>query len=148
MSAFPEQGDKDAVELGRVFAPKFDAEGLIPAIAQDVATGDVLMMAWMNADALARTIETGEAHYYSRSRAKLWRKGETSGHVQKVEDIRTDCDQDVVLLRVRQTGAACHRGYDTCFYRKIDGDAALEFLREAPLVDPDAVYRAPAEEKA
>jgi len=95
---------------------KFGADGLIPAIAQDAATGEVLMVAWMNADALARTIETGEAHYWSRSRKKLWHKGEESGNVQKVREIRTDCDKDVLLLKVEQIGgAACHTGFRSCF---------------------------------
>jgi phosphoribosyl-AMP cyclohydrolase len=95
---------------------KFDAAGLIPAIVQDAATGEVLMVAWMNADALHRTLETGEAHYWSRSRKKLWRKGEESGNVQKVREIRTDCDKDTLLLKVEQVGgAACHTGYRSCF---------------------------------
>lgn len=140
MSDFSKRGDKDAVELGRVFSPHFNAAGLIPAVVQDASTGEVLMFAWMNAEALSRTLRTGEAHYYSRSRAKLWKKGETSGHVQRVIETRTDCDQDVILLRVEQIGAACHRGYDTCFYRKVDAAGALAFLRDAPAVDPESVY--------
>jgi phosphoribosyl-AMP cyclohydrolase len=95
---------------------KLDSAGLIPAIVQDAATGEVLMVAWMNADALRRTLETGEAHYWSRSRKKLWRKGEESGNVQRVREIRTDCDKDTLLLRVEQVGgAACHTGYRSCF---------------------------------
>lgn len=95
---------------------KFNDQGLIPAIAQNAETGEVLMLAWMNAEALEKTIETGEAHYWSRSRGKLWRKGETSGNVQKVKEIRADCDKDVLLLKVDQTGgAACHLGYRSCF---------------------------------
>jgi len=95
---------------------KFGADGLIPAIAQDAASGEVLMVAWMNAEALGRTIETGEAHYWSRSRKKLWHKGEESGNVQKVKEIRTDCDKDVLLLKVEQIGgAACHTGFRSCF---------------------------------
>jgi phosphoribosyl-AMP cyclohydrolase len=95
---------------------KYGADGLIPAIAQDAASGEVLMVAWMNAEALARTIETGEAHYWSRSRKKLWHKGEESGNVQKVKEIRTDCDKDVLLLKVEQIGgAACHTGFRSCF---------------------------------
>jgi phosphoribosyl-AMP cyclohydrolase len=94
----------------------FDAAGLIPAIAQDAETGEVLMVAWMNAEALQKTIEAGEAHYWSRSRRKLWHKGEESGNVQKIKEIRTDCDKDVLLLRVEQVGgAACHTGYRSCF---------------------------------
>lgn len=97
--------------------PKFDADGLIAAIAQDADTGDVLMLAWMNADALKQTIDTRRAVYWSRSRQSLWRKGDTSGHEQHIVEIRVDCDQDAVLLKVRQTGAACHTGRRSCFYR-------------------------------
>jgi phosphoribosyl-AMP cyclohydrolase len=97
--------------------PKFDADGLIAAIAQDADTGDVLMLAWMNAEALQQTIDTGRAVYWSRSRRALWRKGDTSGHEQHIVDIRIDCDQDAVLLKVRQTGGACHTGRRSCFYR-------------------------------
>ena len=94
----------------------FDDRGLIPAIAQDAETGEVLMVAWMNAESLRRTIETGQAHYWSRSRRKLWHKGETSGNIQKVTEIRCDCDKDVLLLKVEQVGgAACHLGYRSCF---------------------------------
>jgi phosphoribosyl-AMP cyclohydrolase len=97
-------------------ALKFGPDGLIPAIAQDAASGEVLMVAWMNAEAIAKTIETGEAHYWSRSRKKLWHKGEESGHLQKVKEIRTDCDKDVLLLAVEQIGgAACHTGFRSCF---------------------------------
>jgi phosphoribosyl-AMP cyclohydrolase len=97
--------------------PKFDADGLIAAIAQDAETGEVLMLAWMNADALQATLDTKRATYWSRSRQTLWVKGETSGNVQKVTEIRIDCDQDAVLLKVKQTGGACHTGRDSCFYR-------------------------------
>jgi phosphoribosyl-AMP cyclohydrolase len=97
--------------------PKFDADGLVAAIAQDADTGDVLMLAWMNAEALQQTIDTGRAVYWSRTRKELWRKGDTSGDEQHVEEIRIDCDQDAVLLKVRQTGAACHTGRRSCFYR-------------------------------
>lgn len=97
--------------------PKFDPDGLVAAIAQDADTGEVLMLAWMNAEALRLTIETGRAVYWSRSRKALWRKGDTSGHEQHVAEIRVDCDQDAVLLKVRQTGAACHTGRTSCFYR-------------------------------
>jgi phosphoribosyl-AMP cyclohydrolase len=97
--------------------PKFDSDGLVAAIAQDADTGEVLMLAWMNAEALQLTIETGRAVYWSRSRKALWRKGDTSGHEQHVAEIRVDCDQDAVLLKVRQTGAACHTGRPSCFYR-------------------------------
>jgi phosphoribosyl-AMP cyclohydrolase len=97
--------------------PKFDADGLVAAIAQDADTGEVLMLAWMNASALEQTLATGRAVYWSRSRKELWRKGDTSGHEQHVVEVRVDCDQDAVLLKVRQTGAACHTGRRACFYR-------------------------------
>src|SRR3954447_19434000 len=90
---------------------KYDADGLIPAIVQDHATGEVLMMAWMNREAVAKTVETGQTHFYSRSRRKLWLKGETSGHVQQVKSLSTDCDKDTLLVKVEQNGAACHDGY-------------------------------------
>src|SRR5580658_5001065 len=99
---------------------KFDGNGLIPAIIQDAATGQVLMMAWMNRDALNKTVETGKTHFFSRSRNKLWLKGESSGHVQAVKSISTDCDADVLLVKVEQTGAACHEGYYSCFFRELD----------------------------
>ncbi|WP_084421107.1 phosphoribosyl-AMP cyclohydrolase [Henriciella litoralis] len=102
--------------------PKFNADGLIAAIAQDETSGEVLMLAWMNAEALEATLKTGEATYYSRSRQALWKKGETSGHVQAVSAVFVDCDQDAVLLKVRQTGAACHTGRPSCFYRQIGED--------------------------
>ena len=102
--------------------PKFNADGLIAAIAQDATTGEVLMLAWMNAEALKATVETRRATYWSRSRQALWVKGETSGHVQQVEDVLVDCDQDAVLLKVHQTGGACHTGRQSCFYRTIGAD--------------------------
>ncbi|MEE2877936.1 MAG: phosphoribosyl-AMP cyclohydrolase [Pseudomonadota bacterium] len=101
--------------------PKFDASGLIAAIAQDVETDEILMLAWMNADALEQTIRTGRATYWSRSRAAIWVKGESSGHTQEVADILVDCDQDAIILKVRQTGAACHTHRKSCFYRRVDG---------------------------
>ena len=104
----------------RELRPKFNADGLIAAIAQDADTGDVLMLAWMNEAALRATIDTGRGTYWSRSRQALWIKGETSGHTQAVVEIRVDCDQDAVLLKVRQTGGACHTGRASCFYRKLD----------------------------
>jgi len=108
-------------------ALRFDSLGLIPAIAQDAKTGEVLMVAWMNAEAIAKTIETGEAHYWSRSRKKLWHKGEESGNVQKVKEIRADCDKDVLLLAVEQIGgAACHTGYRSCFSWILRKDAWAE----------------------
>lgn len=107
--------------------PKFNADGLLPAIAQDAETGEILMMAWMNEDALRQTIETGEATYFSRSRGKLWRKGETSGNTQSVAEILIDCDQDTLLLKVHQTGPACHTDRKSCFYRRVSGDGTLSF---------------------
>ena len=104
--------------------PKFNADGLIAAIAQDAATGEVLMLAWMNAEALSATLATGRATYWSRSRGELWVKGETSGHTQAVVEVRIDCDQDAVLLKVNQTGGACHTGRASCFYRIIPPDAS------------------------
>lgn len=101
--------------------PKFDANGLIAAIAQDADTGEVLMLAWMNAEALEQTLATRRAVYFSRSRNELWRKGDTSGNEQHVTEVRIDCDQDAVLLKVNQTGAACHTGRKSCFYRIADG---------------------------
>ena len=101
----------------RELRPKFDANGLIAAIAQDAETGEVLMLAWMNAEALEQTLATKRAVYFSRSRNQLWRKGDTSGNEQHVTEVRIDCDQDAVLLKVKQTGAACHTGRKSCFYR-------------------------------
>jgi len=104
----------------RDLRPKFNADGLIAAIAQDATTNEVLMLAWMNEAALRATLESGMATYWSRSRQMLWVKGETSGHTQEVVDLRIDCDQDAVLMKVRQTGGACHTGRNSCFYRQID----------------------------
>lgn len=109
--------------------PKFNSDGLITAIAQDAETHDVLMLAWMNAEALQVTIDTGRATYWSRSRQELWVKGETSGHTQDVQEIRIDCDQDAVLLKVTQSGGACHTGRKSCFYRIVDPNAA-HLIRE------------------
>jgi len=100
--------------------PKFNADGLIAAVAQDADTGEILMLAWMNAEALSATLKTGRGTYWSRSRQSLWVKGETSGHVQTVESVQIDCDQDAVVLKVRQSGGACHTGRKSCFYRTID----------------------------
>lgn len=110
----------ESVEETNAFAPKFNADGLIPAAATDAETGRLLMLAWMNAQALQKTIETGEAWYWSRSRGELWRKGATSGHMQRVVEIRTDCDQDALELVVEQSGPACHTGRRSCFYRVIE----------------------------
>ncbi len=113
------------LETATTLTPRFDAAGLIAAIAQDHATGEVLMLAWMNAESLALTRETGQATYWSRSRGKLWRKGEESGHTQRVVEMRIDCDQDAILLRVDQTGPACHTGERSCFYRVVNADGSL-----------------------
>lgn len=131
----------DDLEEGRAFAPHFDAHGLITAVAQDAKSGRVLMVAHMNAEALRLTIETGEAHYYSRSRKALWKKGETSGDIQKVSELRVDCDQDVVLLSVMPQGhgAACHTGRVSCFYRVLK-DGVLTDAGDKPLFDPTKVY--------
>lgn len=114
-------------------------DGLLPAIAQDAATGEVLMLAWMNAEAFAEMLATGRAVYYSRSRGRLWRKGEESGHVQTVRGIYIDCDADTILLRVEQQGAACHEGYRSCFFRQVTPEG-LQSIGER-LVDPTDVYR-------
>jgi phosphoribosyl-AMP cyclohydrolase len=134
----------DEREEGLSFQPKFDASGLLTCVATDAATGELLMVAHMNEEALRKTIETGEAWYFSRSRKALWRKGETSGHVQRVREIRTDCDQDAVWIKVEQVGAACHTGRHSCFYRKVEraeGGPRLALADAARLFDPNAVYK-------
>ena len=138
--ADPSKLSHDELEEGTALAPRFDAHGLITAVAQD-ETGVVLMVAHMNAEALRLTIETGDVHYYSRSRKALWKKGETSGEVQKLIRLATDCDQDVVLLTVEQTGrgAACHTGRKSCFYRVLE-DGKLSDTGEPRLFDPAKVY--------
>jgi phosphoribosyl-AMP cyclohydrolase len=136
--------DKNDIEEGLAFQPKFDAAGLLTCVATDAGTGDVLMVAHMNDEALRKTIESGEAWYFSRSRNALWRKGETSGHVQRVLEMRLDCDQDAIWIRVEQSGAACHTGRRSCFYRKVDAGesgARLSFVDADKLFDPAAVYR-------
>ncbi|MEK9647344.1 MAG: phosphoribosyl-AMP cyclohydrolase [Alphaproteobacteria bacterium] len=130
--AFSDGLGKADLEEGTDFAPRFDADGLIPAIATDAGTGEILMFAWMNADALKHTLATGEAWYWSRSRNELWHKGATSGQIQKITEIRTDCDQDVILLKVvPEREGACHVGYRSCFYRSVhtdeDGKTRLVF---------------------
>jgi phosphoribosyl-AMP cyclohydrolase len=117
---------------------EFDANGLVPAIAQQHDTGEVLMVAWMNAESLAETLATGQVCYWSRSRQALWRKGETSGQLQKLVELRIDCDGDTLLLLVDQTGAACHTGRRTCFYRAVRDGAVVEIAE--PLVDPAVLY--------
>ena len=134
--------EKKEIEEGLDFSPKFDDKGLITAIAQDAETGQVLMVAYMNKEALDITIETGVATYFSRSRSKLWKKGEQSGHVQKVSEILVDCDQDCLILKVSVDAGQCHVGYQSCFYRKLkDGSAnALDLIAEK-VYDPDEVYK-------
>jgi phosphoribosyl-AMP cyclohydrolase len=119
-------------------ALKFDRDGLVAAIAQQHDTGEVLMMAWMDRSAVEATLRTGDAHYYSRSRGKLWRKGETSGQTQRLVQFLVDCDGDTVLLKVEQTGVACHTGHHNCFFRAVEGDGVTEI---APvLVSPERLY--------
>lgn len=145
--AFPESStDKQMLEEGSVFAPRFDASGLVTAVVTDAGDGMLLMVAHMNAEALALTLETGIAHYWSRSRGKIWKKGETSGNVQHVTEIRTDCDQDAVWLRVNVSGhdATCHTGRRSCFYRTVElkeGVATLHKDTSSPLFDTAKVYR-------
>ncbi len=130
------------VEEGLLFTPKFDAQGLIPAIAQDAESGQVLMVAWMNREALDRTIETGRATYFSRSRGKLWMKGEESGHVQTVRQILVDCDQDCLILKVSVDQGQCHVGYQSCFYRALKPYSKTDLEPVAQKVyDPKAAYK-------
>ena len=132
------------IEEGLEFKPRFDAAGLVTCVATDAGTGEVLMVAHMNEEALRKTIASGEAWYYSRSRKSLWRKGEISGHVQRVVEMRADCDQDAIWIRVEQSAAACHTGRRSCFYRKIEageGGTRLSFVDADKLFDPKAVYR-------
>ena len=145
--AFSERGSTHDVEEGVRLAPKFDADGLVTCVTTDATSGDVLMVAHMNAEALARTIESGEAWYFSRSRRALWRKGESSGHVQRVTEMRVDCDQDAVLIKVEQVGpGACHTGRRSCFYRAVplgkapDQSLVLEFRDADKAFDPAKVY--------
>ena len=131
-------------EEGLAFRPKFDTSGLVTCVATDASTGEVLMVAHMNDEALRKTVASGEAWYFSRSRNALWRKGETSGHTQRVVEIRMDCDQDAVWIRVEQLGAACHTGRRSCFYRAVsagEGGAQLAFVDADKLFDPKTVYR-------
>ncbi|MEF8853268.1 MAG: phosphoribosyl-AMP cyclohydrolase [Haloarculaceae archaeon] len=131
MTADAESGgaDTEAVDLA------FDENEYIPAVAQDAETGDVLMLAYVTPEALDRTRETGLAHYYSRSREELWQKGQSSGHVQRVDEIRVDCDGDALLYLVEQEGGACHTGFESCFHRTVDGEVVGERV-----FDPDDVY--------
>ena len=127
-------------EIGNTLDVQFNAQGLVPAIVQDIDSGQVLMMGWMNAQALATTLSTRKATFFSRSRNKLWVKGESSGHVQEVVEVRVDCDQDTLLLRCKSHGPCCHVGYHTCFFRACDGDDGLR-ITEQRAFDPAAVYK-------
>ena len=144
MTSFPTAPDKDALEHGEALTPRFDANGLIAAVATHADTGEVLMFAWMNAEALAATLASGEAHYYSRSRGELWHKGATSGLVQKVKELLIDDDQDCVWLKVDVAGgASCHVGYRSCFYRRIpigETSRPLEFTEQEKVFDPQKIY--------
>ena len=146
ISSFAKPSSAKDAEEGLVLSPKFDAAGLVTAVVTDSKSGDVLMVAHMNADALRKTIETGEAHYFSRSRNTLWRKGESSGHTQRVVEMRVDCDQDAVWIKVVQEGeGACHTGRRSCFYRAVPlgqaGAVTLEFRDGEKTFDPDKTYR-------
>ena len=142
-SCLHERSSKEAIEKGLQLQPKFDANGLIPCITTDAQTNEVLMFAFMNREALEHTIETGKVTYFSRSRGKLWVKGESSGQTQNLVELRTDCDQDVILCKanIGKNGASCHNGYRSCFYRKLDSDSGeLVFDGGEPLFDPEKVY--------
>jgi phosphoribosyl-AMP cyclohydrolase len=145
-NTFAPRGGKGEVEEGLDFSPKFDKDGLIPALAMDATTREPLMLAYMNEESLRRTLEIGEAVYWSRSRQEFWHKGATSGHIQRIVEIRTDCDQDAIILMVEQIGAgACHTGRGSCFYRKVlpggDGrNAKLEWTGPGKSFDPADVY--------
>ena len=143
-SPFALPGTSADLEEGLALTPKFDADGLVTCVATDAASGDVLMVAHMNAEALAKSIATGQAWYFSRTRLALWRKGETSGHTQRVVEMRVDCDQDAVWIKVEQVGGACHTGRPSCLYRAVPvgkgGAVVLEF-RDERVFDPKKVYR-------
>jgi phosphoribosyl-AMP cyclohydrolase len=142
---FPACGSTEEVEEGSILSPRFDADGLVTCVATDAHSGEILMVTHMDATALERTIATGEAWYFSRSRKRLWRKGELSGHIQRVLEMRIDCDQDAVWIKVKQEGpGACHTGRRSCFYRSVPlgkaGAVALEFTETGKSFDPQAVY--------
>jgi phosphoribosyl-AMP cyclohydrolase len=147
-SPFAPPGTASELEEGAALTPKFDAEGLVTCVATDARSGEVLMVAHMNAEALAKTIASGEAWYFSRSRGALWRKGESSGHTQRVVEMCIDCDQDAVWIKVEQVAGACHTGRRSCFYRKVplgksdseSGTVTLEF-RDERVFDPSVVYK-------
>jgi len=145
-STLPSSATAAELEEGTAFTPRFDADGLVNCVVTDAISGDVLMLAHMNAEALAKTIATGQAWYFSRSRRTLWRKGETSGHTQRVIELRVDCDQDSIWIKVEQVAGACHTGRRSCFYRaaplgQAGGTMKLEF-REERVFDPKDVYGA------
>ena len=145
---FTPRGDKQQVEHGDKFSPKFDDNGLITAVCTDRDTGDILMVAYMNDEALRHTLTTRHAHFYSRSRQKQWKKGESSGHILEVHELRTDCDQDCLWLKctITNSGGACHNGYKSCFYRAVNlnnigtDPVAMTHVGGEPLFDPSAVY--------
>jgi phosphoribosyl-AMP cyclohydrolase len=143
-TVFAPPGSATDLEEGVALTPKFDADGLVTCVTADAISGEVLMVAHMDAVALAKTIDTGEAWYYSRSRRALWKKGETSGHTQRVVEMLVDCDQDAVLIKVEQAGGACHTGHRSCFYRAVPigtaGAVTLEF-RDERVFDPKTIYR-------
>ena len=154
-SIFAPRATIEQVEEGRLFAPKFDADGLITCVVTDAWSAEVLMVAHMNAEALAKTIQSAEAWFYSRSRQKLWKKGETSGHVQRLVEMRIDCDQDAVWLRVEQIGAgACHTGRASCFYRAVPLKQTdlrrliLDYRNADKVFDPETVYGEKGDEPA
>ena len=147
VSLFSQRQSIEQVEEGVELAPKFDEQGLIPVVTTDFSSGEVLMHAYMNAESLTQTIKLGEAVYWSRSRKRLWHKGATSGLVQKVKEIRTDCDQDCIWLRVEAIGgASCHVGYRSCFYRSVpvggdpEGEIEMKMEEEDKAFDPAEVY--------
>lgn len=143
---FPARGKIEEIEEGELLQPKFDENGLIPCIAQDADSGDILMFAYMNDTALRACIDTGVAYYYSRSRKKLWKKGEQSGNIQRVVSLQIDCDQDCILIKVKvDGGASCHLGYRSCFFRALDDfsdntNFKLNFVEKEKVFDPDDVY--------
>lgn len=144
---FPARGSIEEVEEGELLQPKFDEKGLIPCIAQDADSGEILMFAYMNDTALQASIGTGLAHYYSRSRNKLWKKGEQSGHYQRIVSLQIDCDQDCVLIKIKiEGGASCHLGYRSCFFRGLEDlsentDYKLDFIEKEKVFDPNDVYK-------
>ncbi len=139
---FSERINKEQIELGTELAPKFNSDGLIPCITVDAESKEVLMFAWMNKEALVMTIETGKATYFSRSREKIWIKGESSGLAQHVKEILVDCDQDVIQLKVKVQGeGTCHQGYRSCFYRAVENKKSLRFVIDERSFNPEEKYK-------